>query len=108
MIRGETITTKITGFPVKVENIREMYVIFSYSSEYYNSSPTIMLEKSLKDCTVDTEAQSISFQLTQAESLQLQVGNIQRSVIVVTTDGARFESRPSILKVFETKKDEVI
>lgn len=101
MIRGETITTRITGFPVAIEDIREMYVIFSTSS-------SIVMEKSLEDCTLDTERQAISFRLTQEESLKLKTGNIQRSVIVVTNDGSRFESHPSEFRVYETKKGEVI
>lgn len=101
MIRGETITTTITGFPVPLGEIKNLYVVFSSASR-------VLVEKTLEDCTRDLDAGTVSFKLSQEESLTLKTGNIKRSVLVVTNDGSRFESLPSPFQVEETVKDEVI
>lgn len=77
MYQGETITTTISGFPVPVSEIANLYIIF-------RSSAKILIEKTFADCTVDGE--TVSFKLSQRESLNLCCGPITRSVIVITKD----------------------
>lgn len=99
MYRGETITTIITGFPIPIDEIQNLYIVFK------NGLRTI-LEKTLADCTV--EGASVELKLTQEESLSLSKGNILRSVIVITKDGSRFESCSSPFHCRETAKDGVL
>lgn len=100
MHRGETITTKITGFPIPVSEIKTLCIVFK------NSLRTI-LEKGLDDCTI-SEDNSLEFKLTQEESLLLSKGLITRSVVGLTKDGCRFESCSSPFNCRETVKDEVM
>ena len=99
MYQGETITTTISGFPVPVADIANLYIIF-------RSAAKILIEKTLSDCTIDGE--TISFKLSQRESLNLCCGPITRSVIVITKDGSRFESEPSQIVCRQTAKREVL
>lgn len=99
MYRGETITTTISGFPIPVSEIAQLYIIFRTRSK-------ILVEKTLADCTVVDE--TVQFRLSQEESLALNVGPIMRSVIVITNDGSRFESNPSAFQCGQTAKDEVL
>lgn len=99
MYQGETITTTITGLPVPVSEIRSLYIVFK------NQSRTL-IEKTLEDCKVFEE--TIKVTLTQEESLSLPIGNIKRSVIVITKDGSRFESDPCTIAVGRTVKSEVL
>ena len=101
MYQGETITTTITGFPVPISEIKELKIIFR------NNMKTL-LEKTLADCTVSETGDSLSFELSQLESLSLCVGKIERTVIVVTKDGTRMESCPSYTLCTPTAKEEVL
>lgn len=101
MYQGETITTTITGFPVPISEIKELKIIFR------NNMKTL-LEKTLVDCTVSETGDSLSFELSQLESLSLCVGKIERTVIVVTKDGTRMESCPSYILCTPTAKEEVL
>lgn len=99
MYRGETITTTITGFPIPVSEIQNLYIVFK------NGFRTL-LEKTLADCTISED--SVQFRLTQEESLLLSTGTVKRSAIVITKDGCRFESCSSPFVCGETAKDEVL
>lgn len=99
MYQGETITTTITGFPVPVSEIAELYIVFKNNAK-------VLLEKTLADCTISEE--SVEFHLSQEESLSLCLGKIERTVIVVTSDGTRFESCPSYIICTPTEKKEVL
>lgn len=104
MIQGETITTTIKGFPFELSEISKLYIVFARSGRSGNP----LVQKELQDCTVDTEAGEISFKLSQEESLSLAVGEVTRSIVVLTADGSRFESIPSPFNVLKTVKNEVI
>lgn len=82
MYTFETITTAISDLPVSVSMIKNMYIIF-------HTITKILVEKTLDDCTISGEV--IECTLTQEESARLGNGPVQRTVIVITTDGARFE-----------------
>lgn len=99
MYQGETITTTITGFPVPVSSIKDLRIVFS------NNGRTL-LEKTLADCEVSDE--TISFKLSQTESLSLCIGKIARKAIIITNDGSRFESCPSYMICESTAKKEVL
>lgn len=101
MYQGETITTTITGFPFPISEIKELKIVFR------NNMKTL-LEKTLADCTVSETGDSLSFELSQLESLSLCVGKIERTVIVVTRDGTRMESCPSHILCMPTVKEEVL
>lgn len=101
MYQGETITTTVTGFPIPISSIRELKIIFKNNTRK-------LLEKSLSDCTVLEDDRSLEFTLSQEESLSLCIGKIARTVIAVTTDGKRFESRPSYITCMPTTKEEVL
>lgn len=96
MYQGETITTTITCLPVPVAQIKSLYIVFL-------KSRVPILEKTLEDCTIDDE--TISFKLTQEESLKLAEGEIIRSLIIITKDGCRLESCPSPFVCKRTVKD---
>ena len=99
MYQGETITTTIKGFPIPVSSIRDLRILFSNNGR-------VLLEKTLADCTISGE--TVSFELSQQESLSLCIGKISRSAIIITNDGKRIESRPSYVLCYPTKKGGMI
>ena len=99
MYQGDTITTVIDNLPVSVSEIANVYIIFRDHS-------TVLIEKTLKDCTIADER--IEMRLTQEESLSLPEGMIDRSVIVITKDGSRFETDPCPIMCGKTAKNEVL
>lgn len=101
MYQGETIATVISDLPIPVSEIQSLYIVFTHHS-------TTLLEKTLEDCTVDEELQTIICRLSQEESLSFPKGQIRRSIIVITKDGSRFETDPVILECGKTVKNEVL
>lgn len=59
MYQGETITTTISGFPIPVFEIANLYIIF-------RSSAKILIEKTFADCTVDGETVVPSEELSKS------------------------------------------
>lgn len=101
MYQGETVTTKITGFPIPISTIRDLRIVFKNGFK-------ILLEKKLSDCKVLDDDYSVEFELSQEESLSLCTGKIDRSVVIVTKDGSRMESEPSPIVCSETVRDGVM
>lgn len=99
MYRGETITTTITNFPVPMAEIDAIWII-------YRTALKTKFEKTLADCTIDGE--SLTYSLTQEESLSISTGPIYRCVVVMTKSGARFESAPNEISCAQTSKPEVL
>lgn len=99
MHQGETITTTVSNFPVPVSEIKEFTISFKNKLNTY-------VTKTLKDCIVSGE--TLVFELSQAESLSLPVGKIDRSAVIITKDGTRFECCPSPIMCHRTSRDEVI
>lgn len=91
----------MSGFPIPIANIKSLYIVFK------NRLGRILLEKTLSDCTMG-EDETISFSLSQEESLRLTNGEIIRSAIVIANDGSRFESCPSPFMCAQTAKGEVL
>jgi hypothetical protein len=47
----------------------------------------IMIERSLNDMTIDTEANTASFSLTQEETMQLKVGTVDKQIRLMNGGG---------------------
>lgn len=109
MYQGETITTEIHCLPVPVSEIKSLFIVFKNYSR-------VLLEKTMDDCRVRTESvegteevrEIISCRLSQEETLAFPPGPIERSVIVVTRDGSRFELDPCAIQCGATAKKEVV
>lgn len=101
MYQGETITTTVSGFPIPINQIQDLKIVFKNGFK-------ILLEKSLNDCKILEDGYSIQFELSQIESLSLCTGKIDRSVVLVTKDGSRMESKPSPIICSETVRDGVM
>lgn len=86
MYQGETVNVIISGFPVDVQDIATLRVS-------YMMQKTILLSLNESDCVFDEDEQTVSFTLTQEQSLSIKSGTVARHVVVVTRDGVRFESR---------------
>lgn len=99
MYQGETATTKVTGFPIPMSEVENVHIV-------YSTKNGIAIEKQLSDCTILEDG--VEYTLTQEESLSLTVGKVSRSLIIITKEGDRFESVPSIVTVEKTAKDEVL
>lgn len=99
MYQGETITTVIDNLPVPVVDVANVYIIFKDHAK-------VLIEKTLKDCIITGE--TIELRLTQEESLSLPQGKIDRSIIVITKDGSRFETDPCPILCGKTVKNEVL
>ena len=101
MFQGETITTTVSGFPVPVSEIKDLTIVFKNNAK-------ILLEKTLADCVVSETDDSMSFTLSQEESLSLCVGVIERTAVMILKDGTRLESCPSNIICSPTIKKEVL
>lgn len=101
MYQGDTITTVIDNLPVPVSEVENIYIIFKDRAK-------VLIEKTLKDCVVSPDDETISVRLTQEESLSFPPGKINRSVIVITKDGSRFETDPCPILCGKTSKSEVL
>lgn len=102
MHQGETITTTISGFPIPIEDIKELRIVFRNDFK-------VLLEKTLVDCTPSKEVpNALEFTLSQEESLMLSRGRIARSVVIITYNGDRLESCPSYIMCGPTTRDEVM
>lgn len=91
----------MSGFPIPIVDIKSLYVVFKSNLGH------ILLEKTLSDCTLG-DNETISFSLSQEESLRFTKGKIFRSVIIITNDGSRIESCPSPFVCSQTAKDGVL
>lgn len=101
MYQGDTITTVIDNLPVPVSEVENVYIIFKDQAR-------TLIEKTLKDCSVSEEDETISVRLSQEESLSLPQGKLYRSVIIITKDGSRFETDPCPILCGKTSKSEVL
>lgn len=102
MYRGETVTTTISGFPIPIEDIKELHIVFRNDFK-------VLLEKTLADCKISEEVfNGLEFTLSQEDSLQLTRGKIARSVVIITKNGDRIESCPSYIMCGQTARNGVI
>lgn len=101
MFRGETIKTVISQFPVDVSDIDILLIVYKQMGE-------TVVQKGKEDCEIDIDNQTVTFSLTQQESLSLQPGKLSRSIVFTTTEGSRYETEPVIMEVKQTINDNIM
>jgi hypothetical protein len=102
IIRGTNATIQI-----KIKEDLDFATITALELHIYQ--PTHPIVKTLQDLTLDAEAQTITYELTQGESISLVAGRNVEITLVGVADGKRFETRPVIkASVENTRKNEVM
>ena len=102
IIRGTNATIQI-----KIKEDLDFSAITALELHIYQ--PTHPIVKTLEDLTLDADAQTITYELSQVESLSLVSGRNVEITLVGVADGKRFETRPVIkASVENTRKNEVL
>lgn len=102
IIRGTNATIQI-----KIKEDLDFATITAMELHIYQ--PTHPIVKTLEDLTLDAEAQTVTYELSQAESLSLVSGRSAEISLIGVADGKRFEARPVIKCAVEnTRKNEVM
>ena len=102
IIRGTNATIQI-----KIKEDLDFATITALELHIYQ--PTHPIVKTLEDLTLDADAQTVTYELSQAESLSLVSGRNVEITLVGIADGKRFEIRPIIKCAVEnTRKNEVM
>lgn len=102
IIRGTNATVQI-----KIKEKLDFATITALELHIYQ--PTHPIVKTLEDLTLDAENQTVSYELSQSESLNLVSGRNVEITLVGIADGNRFETRPVIKCAVEnTRKNEVM
>lgn len=102
IIRGTNATIQI-----KIKEDLDFATITALELNIYQ--PTHPIVKTIEDLTLDSENQTVSYELSQSESLSLVSGRSVEITLVGIADGNRFETRPVIKCAVEnTRKNEVM
>ena len=102
IIRGTNATIQI-----KIKEDLDFATITTLELHIYQ--PTHPIVKTLEDLTLDADAQTVTYELSQAESLSLISGRSAEISLIGVADGKRFETRPVIKCAVEnTRKNEVM
>lgn len=102
IIRGTNATIQI-----KIKEDLDFSTITTLELHIYQ--PTHQIVKTLEDLTLDAENQTVTYELSQEESLSLVTGRNVEITLVGIADGKRFETRPIIkASVENTRKNEVL
>jgi len=102
IIRGTNATVQI-----RIKEDLDFSTITALELHIYQ--PTHPIVKTLQDLTLDAEAQTVTYELSQAESLSLVSGRSAEISLIGIADGKRFEARPVIKCAVEnTRKNEVM
>ena len=102
IIRGTNATIQI-----KIKEDLDFATITALELHIYQPAHPIV--KTLSDLTLDADAQTVSYELTQAESLGLVAGRSVEITAIGMANGKRFETRPVITaKVENSRKNEVM
>ena len=102
IIRGTNATIQI-----KIREELDFSTITALELHIYQ--PTHPIVKTLEDLTLDVDAQTVTYELSQAESLSLVSGRNVEITLVGIADGKRFETRPVVkASVENTRKNEVL
>ncbi len=102
IIRGTNATIQI-----KIKEDLDFSTITALELHIYQ--PTHPIVKTLQDLTLDADARTVSYELSQAESLSLVASRNTEITLIGVADGKRFEARPIItVKVENTRKNEVM
>ena len=102
IIRGTNATIQI-----KIKEDLDFATITALELHIYQ--PTHSIVKTLEDLTLDAENQTVTYELSQAESLSLVSSRGVEISLIGVADGNRFETRPVIKCAVEnTRKNEVM
>lgn len=102
IIRGTNATVQI-----KIKEDLDFSTITALELHIYQ--PTHPIVKTLEDLILDAETQTVTYELSQAESLSLVAGRSAEISLIGIADGKRFEARPVIKCAVEnTRKNEVM
>ena len=102
IIRGTNATIQI-----KIKEGLDFATITALELHIYQ--PTHPIVKTLQDLTLDADAQTVTYEMSQEESLSLVSGRSVEITLVGIADGKRFETRPVIkCSVENTRKNEVL
>lgn len=102
IIRGTNATIQI-----RIKGDLDFATITALELHIYQ--PTHPIVKTLEDLTLDADAQTVTYELSQSESLSLVSGRSAEISLIGVADGKRFEARPVIKCAVEnTRKNEVL
>lgn len=99
IIRGTTPTITYTFKSIDVNDITVAYLTIKQGNE-------ILVEKTLADATVDEN--TLSWELSQEDTLRLNVGSAEPMVNWKLISGLRGASKKASLGIINNHKDEVI
>lgn len=80
MYRGSTPTYTIYMSGMSIADLTNLQITFTQNHE-------IVIERSLSEMTVDMDANTASFSLTQEETMSLKVGKVDKQIRVRDTSG---------------------
>ena len=101
IIRGTTPAIVYTFEKISVTDITSAYMTIQINGE-------TVLEKDLSDATVSTEAKTLTWQLTQEETLSLDAQYIKHQCNWITQSGLRGASDEKTAYIDRNQKNEVI
>ena len=102
IIRGTNATIQI-----KIKEDLDFSTITALELHIYQ--PTHPIVKTIEDLTLDADNQTVTYELSQSESLSLVAGRSAEISLIGVADGKRFKCRPVITaKVENTRKNEVM
>lgn len=102
IIRGTNATIQI-----KIKEDLDFATITALELHIYQSGHPIV--KTLSDLTLDADLQTVTYELSQSESLSLVAGRSVEITAIGMAGGKRFETRPVITaKVENSRKNEVM
>ena len=102
IVRGTNATVQI-----KIKEDLDFATITALELHIYQYTGSIV--KTLEDLTLDAENQTVTYELTQNESLNLIANNLLEITLIGIADNKRFETRPVIKAWVEnTRKNEVM
>lgn len=92
---------------IKIKEDLDFATITALELHIYQSTRSIV--KTLEDLTLDAENQTVKYELTQSESLNLVANLLAEITLIGIAGGKRFETRPAIrVNVEKTHKNEVM
>lgn len=80
MYRGSTPRYNIYISGMQISDLANLQITFTQKR-------AIKIERSLSEMTIDTEANTASFSLTQEETMDLEVGMVDKQIRVIDTSG---------------------
>ena len=75
---------------------------------YITQNNRVVIDKELKDCTIDVENRIISLDLSQDDTLNLKVGEGLFQIRLLLTNGTALATKASRISIEEVYKDGVI